>query len=180
MIKLGILLSLNLLRLLLCKLRYGARYKSNLVERFSMGASVRLFDKGSCLFGKNIELSKGVDIQVHGQGNVQIGSRTYMNRYCMISSHCKVTIGKNCMFGPSVKIFDNNHKFTAEKGVSSGLKVGEIIIGDNCWIASNVILLKGAKIGDNCVIGAGCIINRPIPSGSIIKLSQTQTLEQIR
>ena len=103
-----------------------------------------------------------------------------MNRYCMISCHGKVTIGNNCMFGPGVRIFDNNHRFSKDKGVSADLKIGEITIGDNCWIASNVILLKGAEIGDNCVIGAGCIIDRNIPANSLVRNSQQLIIDSLK
>ena len=71
------------------------------------------------------------------------------------------------MFGPCVKIFDNNHRFSREEGVSSDLTVGSVRIGDICWIASNVIILMGAEIGDNCVIGAGSVVTVDIPSNSL-------------
>lgn len=84
------------------------------------------------------------------------------------------------MFGPSVKIFDNNHRFTKENGVLSSLKTDEIIIGNNCWIASNVIILKGTHIGDNCVIGAGCIVSGNIPSNSLVKCKNELEISEIR
>jgi acetyltransferase-like isoleucine patch superfamily enzyme len=31
-----------------------------------------------------------------------------------------------------------------------------------------VIVLKGVEIGNNCVIGAGCIIYKNIPAGSVV------------
>ena len=65
------------------------------------------------------------------------------------------------------------------EGVSSDLSTGEIIIGSKCWIASDVIILKGASIGDKCVIGAGCIIDRPIPEGTIVRLKQDLQLQTI-
>ena len=44
----------------------------------------------------------------------------------------------------------------------------DVIIGNNCWIAANVTILKGAVIGDNCVISAGCIVKEYIPPASIV------------
>lgn len=178
----GLLLKLtaNFIRLIVAKIRYGERYQSHLVERISNRASITLFGKGRISLGRNIELAPYVDIQAHRSGHISIGERTYMNRFCMISCHGEVTIGANCMFGPGVKIFDNNHLFAKDKGVSTDLRIGEISIGNNCWIASNVILLKGAEIGDNCVIGAGCIIDSPIPTNSLVKISQQQSIEPLK
>lgn len=178
MIKLVFILIVNLLRLLYSKTVYGRRYSSHVVERISWRASVSLFQRGSLRLGRNIELAPGVDVQVHGNGRLEIGDGVYMNRFCMISCHGKVRIGNGCLFGPGVKIFDNNHRFGTE-GVSTDLKIGEIEIGNNCWIASNVVLLKGARIGDACVIGAGCIIDSDVPANSIVKIEQKRSLIKI-
>jgi acetyltransferase-like isoleucine patch superfamily enzyme len=45
--------------------------------------------------------------------------------------------------------------------------VGEIVVGDNCFIGLRAILLPGVTVGDNCVIAAGAVVNRDIPDGSI-------------
>lgn len=164
-----ILLGCNIFRKLFAKIRFGKRYQGAWIERISNSVTMRLFDKGKISLGYNLNLDKYVDILVSEKGELEIGDRTYMNRYCMISCHGKISIGKNCMFGPSVYIFDNNHKFEKDKGVKSELSVGEISIGDNCWLASNVVVLKGAKIGKNCVIGAGCVIDGEIPDNTLVK-----------
>ena len=60
------------------------------------------------------------------------------------------------------------------------LTIGSIRIGNNCWIASNAVILKGAEIGDNCVIGAGCVVKGVIPSGSIVRPNINYVIEKIR
>ncbi|MDD7670222.1 MAG: DapH/DapD/GlmU-related protein [Ruminococcus sp.] len=74
--------------------------------------------------------------------------------------------------------FDNNHKF-GTSGVNRECKAGVIEIGKNCWIASNAVILKGAKIGYNCVIGAGCVVNCEIPEGSIVRQKNNLHIEKI-
>ena len=43
-----------------------------------------------------------------------------------------------------------------------------IIIEDDCWIGSGVIILDGVRIGKGSVIGAGTIITKDVPQFSII------------
>jgi acetyltransferase-like isoleucine patch superfamily enzyme len=126
--------------------------------------------------GRNCEFAHGCDFEAHGSGTLEIGEGTYFNRYCMISAHDSVKVGKLCFFGPGVRIFDNNHKFSKEQGVSSELSTAPIVIGNHCWIASNAIILKGTTIGDNCVIGAGCIVHGEIPDGTLLKYKQEQEI----
>ena len=169
----------NVLRFLYAKIKYGERYQSSCFERISSKSTIKLFDTGRCKLGRNIELAPSCNFEVHGNGTLSVGSKVYMNRGCILSCHNRVAIGDGSIFGPGVRIFDNNHKFSKKDGVSPNLNTGEIVIGRSCWVASNVIILKGANIGDNCVIGAGCIIDPVIPSGSLVRLEQNLIIEPI-
>ena len=44
---------------------------------------------------------------------------------------------------------------------------GKVKIGDNIYFGTNVIVLKGVTIGDNCVIAAGSVVNKDIPANSV-------------
>ena len=52
-------------------------------------------------------------------------------------------------------------------------------IGNNCWICTNAVILKGVEIGDNSVIGAGCVIYRDIPANSVVKSNGGITIESL-
>ena len=42
-----------------------------------------------------------------------------------------------------------------------------IEIGSNVWIAEKAVILRNVKIGDYCIIGAGSVVTKDIPSYSI-------------
>ena len=180
MIRLTLLLLHNVLLICFLRLRYGKRICVRWLQRISPSCALKLYGNGKLCIGQNCQFEAGCDLQVHGDGILSIGQCVYMNRYCMVSAQGSVDIGDNCIFGPGVKVFDNNHRFESSTGVSSRLSVGSVKIGNNCWIASNAIILKGADIGDNCVIGAGCIIKDVIPSGSLVRPCCKNEIEPIR
>ena len=173
MLKTLLLMFYNLIRFCFNKIRWRKQFDVHPIQRISPFCALKIFNQGQMQIGKNTGFAHGCVFEVHGTGKLSIGTRTYFNRYCMISAHQKVQIGTNCMFGPGVKIFDNNHRFSKEEGVSSSLKTDEIVIGDGCWIASDVIILKGTHIGDHCVVGAGCIVSGDIPNSSLVKNKQS-------
>lgn len=175
-----ILFIYNLFICFIKKVCWRRRWQVHPLQRISPSTKIKLYDDGTIKIGRNCEIEAGSDLQVHGNGVLTIGKGTYMNHYCIISAQEYISIGEHCMFGPSVKIFDNNHRFSQQLGVRSALKTAPITIGDNCWLASNVIVLKGTTIGNNCVIGAGCIVSGNIPSGSIVKINQSYSVEQIK
>ena len=153
------------------KLRYGGRYQASPLQKISLLATIGVHCRGRVKLGRKVELSAGTDIQVYGDGQLEIGDRVYMNRYCMVSCLGRIRIGAGTLIGPGVRIFDNNHRFGKE-GVRIEVKAGEIEIGENCWIASNAVLLKGARIGSNSVIGAGCVIDYEVPPATLVRTTQ--------
>jgi len=140
-----------------------------------------LFNKKSTVFLGNKIVSDGrTVIIVDENAELKIGDRVYFNEDVMISCKGSVKIGNGCKFGPNVKIFDNNHKFNAENGVSEMHSVGSVEIGENCWVGTNAVLLKGAKIGNNSVIGAGCVISGEIPAKSIVTQGRDLSIQSMR
>lgn len=74
----------------------------------------------------------------------------------------------NVMLGPNVLIYDQDHDYRAEGGVAAmKFKTAPITIGNNVWIGANTLILRGTTIGDNCVIGAGCVVKDDISNGSV-------------
>lgn len=79
MLRLILILGYNILRYSVNRIRYGIRYQSKWIERISGRAEIKLHNKGCINLGSNIELAPYVDIQVHGEGNLSIGNKVYMN-----------------------------------------------------------------------------------------------------
>ena len=44
---------------------------------------------------------------------------------------------------------------------------GKVKIGNNIDFGTNVVVLKGVTIGDNCVVAAGSIITKDIPANVV-------------
>lgn len=120
--------------------------------------------------GKRVNFRKGFTLMLSGNAKVSIGDFCFFNNYCSIVAHRGITIGNGTILGESVKIYDHNHRYS---NVDIPIKVQgyssePIVIGEHCWIGSNVMILKGSKIGKNCVIGAGCIVYEDIPDNTIL------------
>src|SRR5262249_17430773 len=100
---------------------------------------------------------------------IRIGHSNYFNRNVMIDSCGSVKIGDHNMFGPDVYIADSNHQFG--DGVNPGeqpMERGSVLIGDQCWVGAKAIILKGARLGDGCVVAAGAVVNSSVEPGQVV------------
>ena len=87
---------------------------------------------------------------------------------CKIAVHERVIIGEGTLLSPNVLIYDHDHVFDSETGVHrKDFRTKPIVIGKNCWIGANTVILKGTTIGDNCVIGASSVVKASIPKGTV-------------
>lgn len=128
------------------------------------------------LFGNRVHIGKGTTwrqnfhIAIEG-GEVEIGRNCFFNHGCSVNALKKVTIGDGTIFGANCHIYDHNHRFTDTQASikEQGYTVGETRIGKHCWFGTNVVVLKGVNIGDNCVIGAGVVVSEDVPEGTVIK-----------
>jgi acetyltransferase-like isoleucine patch superfamily enzyme len=153
-------------------------------KHISCGRNVKFEDyaeiHGLCseglVFGDNVTISRGVMIRPssyyggdYGHGLV-MGDHSSIGPYGYVGCSGKITIGKNMMFGPKCSLFAENHNFsdTRTKIKSQGVNQKGISGEDDCWIGSNVVILDGFTIGKGSVIGAGTLITKDVPAGSII------------
>ena len=113
-------------------------------------------------------------------GRVIISESVFLNNFCSINCYNRIDIGKNTLLGEGVKIYDHNHIYSFEPDLfvkRNEFCTSPVIIGNNCWIGSNVTILMGVTIGDNVIIGANCLIYKSIPSNSIVKHKEDLIIE---
>ena len=99
--------------------------------------------------------------------NIEVGEHFYANVNCVVLDEAKVTFGDNVFVAPGCGFYTAGHPLDVEQR-NRGLEYARpITIGNNVWIGAQVCVLPGVTIGDNCVIGAGSVVNKDIPSGSL-------------
>ena len=65
-------------------------------------------------------------------------------------------------------------------GIDHHFGEAAVSIGKHCWIGSSVTILKGVTIGDNVVVGAGCVVVKDIPDNVIVRQNTELVIEEIR
>jgi len=112
----------------------------------------------------------GYFISSNSDSVITIGAGTSVSGYITIIADAPVTIGDNCLLSYNISVISSVHNFGWQVNpVRSGMaKSLPISIGDMCFIGCNVVILSGVKLGNNCVVGAGSIVTRSFPAGSVI------------
>ncbi len=151
----------------------------NLSQEFSNLREDQAEERQAILDSLLAEFGTGSFIQgpvfFHYGSHTRIGKGCFINYNFTVQDDAPVTIGDDCNFGPNVTIVTPVHPMLPRERKSLLNAAGEekhlcyakpVKIGHDCWFGANVVVCPGVTIGDNCVIGAGSVVTRDIPSGT--------------
>ena len=154
--------------------------RNNTIIRLPSTISSNVVLCGSNYIGKNSCLD-----------NVKIGSMSYVGdnttfSNCIIGSYS--SIGPRCVIAsgehptskwvsthpaffsctrPGGNTYVKENKFQEYRYVDSKKKYC-VSIGNDVWIASNVVIVDGVNIGDGAIIAAGSVVTKDVPPYAIV------------
>lgn len=151
--------------------------------RFGFGSMV-CFPSATLMNERHIAIGSGTLICPHvalsvgtfpGQQHLAdttlcIGDRCVIGRGSSIIAHTGVTIGNDVWTGPNVYITDQNHGYTdVDRPIWRQAPPPDrpVTIGDGTWLGYGAVVLPGARIGRNVVIGAHAVVMGEIPDFSV-------------
>ncbi len=111
---------------------------------------------------------------------IEIMEGSFLSNNVSIIAMKEVRVGLNCRIGELVSIYDCDfHELDAlTRNCSSG-KSERVNIGNNVWLGSRVMVLKGVSIGDNSVVAAGSIVTKSIPANVVAAGIPAKTVKSL-
>ncbi len=111
------------------------------------------------------------------EATILIEDGTYINNnFAVISEGAGIEIGKQCLIGPGVSIFDSDFHGLVNR---SEPQKSPIHIGDNVFIGANAIILKGVTIGNNSTIAAGAVVAKDIPANVVAAGNPAKVIKEL-
>ena len=119
------------------------------------------------LIGQHVALSAGM---VPGQECIServvtIGDRCLIGRGSGIVGHFSIEIGDDVWTGHHVYITDQNHGYEdVDRPISLQTQPERpVSIGSGSWLGHGTVVLPGARIGRNVVVGANSVVTGELP-----------------
>lgn len=135
--------------------RIGYALRRILVRRIAETCGSDVIVKQNCYIGS-------------GRG-LRIGDRTQLGHNARIDQF--VTIGNDVVMGPDVVIMTHSHSFERldipinQQGSDP---IRPVMIGNDVWIGTRVVIMPGVEIGAQAIIGANSVVTRNVPQRAIV------------
>ena len=123
---------------------------------FRIDDTGKIIFKGKCLF------SSGVSLRISPNSSLTLGDNFSANKNFTISCDDINTIGNDVLIGWNVNIrsSDGHHIYDTVTKLNNPI-VKPVTIGNHVWITSDVDILKGSEIPDNCVVAyRSCVLSK--------------------
>jgi acetyltransferase-like isoleucine patch superfamily enzyme len=141
------------------RLEIGARVYT---ERRAHGVHFSIAEGASVEIGPDTWLRPDVApvvIFAFPGARIRIGSEGFLNG-CHLSAKQSLDFGNRVWVGMGSRVFDSDqHDLDADRREL----VAPVRIGDHCWIAADVTVLKGVEIGEQCVVGTRSLVTHSLP-----------------
>lgn len=142
-------------------------------------AYLKMLENTKLVINGTSELTYHSTIEVHKNGELILGG-AYINRGSVIICAKRIEIGNNVLIARNTYIYDSDHhKVYSEEGTLS-IQAKEIEIGDNVWVGLNSMILKGAKIGNGAVVGAGSIVMSRVKASTFVMGNPARAYMQVK
>ena len=146
-----------------------------------LGQGVIIFDFVNlygCEIGDNTKIGTFVEIQK----GAKIGNN------CKISSHtfiCEgVAIADNVFVGHSVAFINDRYPRATSRGgrlqTDDDWECNPTFVKEGASIGSGATVLSGITIGEHAIVGAGSVVTRNVPPGTIVAGNPAKVLRKIK
>src|SRR3954463_7402424 len=155
-------------RWLWLKLRFRGRLQTDGLCFIAPDVTFEIGRDATVRLGRWCWIGHGTKIRAH-EGVVSIGAKTVMGQECTISAFQHVSIGRECIVADRVMLIDFDHGVVeTERPIRmQGIYKRDVRVGHNVWVGYGACFLRGAKVGDNAVIGTLSVVTKDVPANAV-------------
>lgn len=110
----------------------------------------------------NPHVQIGIDTNIFAVNRIEIGA------YTAIAPNTTICDNNNHPVSPKERKAMRVHPHGHDSKLWKHSANAPIIIGENCWIGTNVRICKGVTIGDNSIVAACSVVTKDVPANCIV------------
>lgn len=150
---------------------YGSQSSIGEGSNLLVPAGASLAIGASCYVGRHVELGPSGAISIGDHASIQDRSilvgDVKLGRYCLLSLNVLMTSGRHYFDRwPHLLIRDQDSQVSQDADLIRDHS-RPIIVGEDCWLGMNSVVMPGVKIGRGCIVGSNAVVTHDLPPYSV-------------
>lgn len=109
-------------------------------------------------FARSLGVQVGRNVRFYGVNRAMFGSEPWL-----------ISIGDNCFITAGVQFVNHDGGTLILRKVDPTLEwTAPILIGNDVYLGIRSIVLPNVRIGSQCIVGAGSVVTKDVPDGSVV------------
>ena len=130
------------------------------------GAALRIYPRSQMHVSGRVQIMRACNVIVGYDATLRVGAGTFFNDGSFLTCYSTTTIGSGCAIASGARILDSDLHQLLRNG--RGSPHSPVQIGQDCWIGTNAIILKGVRLGSGAVVAAGAVVTSDVPARSLV------------
>jgi len=141
-------------------------------ENSNIGYGLMVLGASGIELGENFLCQRNCTLSANDDGRIIIGDNVFLNHNVTLDSGFGglITIDNYTTIGMNSVLRSSNHEYERRDipVTQQGNRPGQIVLGEDVWIAASVTLLPGTILGRGCIVSAGSVVSGQYPDYSIL------------
>lgn len=136
-----------------------------------LGKGVRLEVRegfGRLEIGRFVHIGERTRLRCH-EGSLRIGDKAVFGNENTVNAYLDIEFGASVLLSDWIYVcdFDHRHADVHTPIKDQGIVKTPVRIGPDTWIGTKVTVLRGARVGRGCVLGAHAVVRGDVPDFAV-------------
>lgn len=136
--------------------------------QFRKGVEIRVHGDSKMNIGSRVKIDRGVRLLSANKAVLSVGNRTAIGLYSVFNGGDDITLGEACLISGFVYLQTSMHSH--KKGAfikDQGYSHSPVTLGDDVWLGAHAVVLPGCKLDNGAVVGSNAVVTKSVESNVI-------------
>lgn len=143
-------------------------HEADAVDCFGTHTILDIYAGGKIVFAQDAHIGQGAILCVKSNGKLSLGKNFAVSGTTSFVCSNEISIGDDVQFSWNSLVMDSDAHHIYDESGKEIPNTGCIQIGNKVWIAANTTILKGATIGNNCIVASNSLLSKSYSDKTII------------
>ncbi len=133
------------------------------------GVDLKIRENGKLILHDGVVLDTNVRLVAANDARLELGTDVQVGMGTVINAGADVIIGRRTAIAGMSLIAASEHKYLARTPfMEQGYRHDPVYLGEDVWVAFNVFIGRGSRIGNGTVLGVKSVVRGDFPACSVV------------